>query len=40
MQEKRKLKVDESKSKVMRCTRRVDGGRMNAVLNGNLLEVR
>ncbi len=37
---RRKLKVNESKRKVMRCIRRVDGGRMNVlvVLNGNLLE--
>ncbi len=36
---RKKLKVNESKSKVMRCIRRVDGGRMNVrvVLNGNLL---
>jgi len=30
--------VNESKSKVMKCTRMVDGRRMNAVLNGKLLE--
>ena len=36
--DRRKLKVNENKSKVMRCTRSVDGRRMNIVLNGELLE--
>ncbi len=36
---RRKLRVNESKSKVpMKCTRRVDGRRMNVALNGELLE--
>jgi len=35
---RRKLRVNESKSKVLRCTRMVDGRRMNVVLNGKLLE--
>ena len=30
--------MNESKSKVMKCTRMVDGRRMNVVLNGKLLE--
>ena len=34
----RKLKVNENKSKVMRCTRDVDGRRMNIFLNDELLE--
>ena len=36
--DRRKLKVNENKSKVMRCTREVDGRRMNIALNGELLE--
>ena len=36
--ERRKLRVNENKSKVMRCTRFADGQRMNIVLNGELLE--
>ncbi|WP_435325971.1 reverse transcriptase domain-containing protein, partial [Klebsiella pneumoniae] len=36
--DRRKLKVNENKSKVMRCTRSVDGRRMNIVLNDELLE--
>jgi len=35
---RRKLRVNESKSKVMKCTRMVDGRRMNVVLNDKLLE--
>ena len=35
---RRKLRVNESKSKVMRCTRRIDGRRINVALNGKLLE--
>ncbi len=30
--------MNESNSKVMKCTRMVDGKRMNVVLNGKLLE--
>ena len=36
--ERRKLRVNVSKSKVMRCTRNEDGARLNAVLNGEALE--
>ncbi len=32
--QRRKLKVNGSKSKVMKCTRLVDGQRMNVALNG------
>ncbi len=32
------MRVYESKSKVMKCTKMVDGRRMNAALNGELLE--
>ncbi len=35
---RRKLKVNGSKSKVMRCTRLVDGRRMNVTLDGEVLE--
>ncbi len=35
---RRKLRANESKRKVMKCTRRVDGRRMNVALNGYLLE--
>ena len=36
--ERRKLRVNVGKSKVMRCSRYVNGGRMYARLNGDLLE--
>ena len=36
--ERRKLRVNVGKSKVMKCTRRVDGGGMNVMLNGERLE--
>jgi Reverse transcriptase (RNA-dependent DNA polymerase). len=36
--ERRKLRVNTGKSKVMRCSRRRDGGRTNVVLNGTMLE--
>lgn len=36
--ERRKLRVNVGKSKVMKCTRRVDGGMMNVMLNGEILE--
>ena len=36
--ERRKLKVNAGKSKVMRCMRGEDGARMNVVLNGEILE--
>ncbi len=35
---RRKVKVNESKSKMMKCTRFVDGRRMNVALNGKVLE--
>ncbi len=35
---RRKLKVNGSKSKVMKCTRLVDGRGMNVALNGEVLE--
>ncbi len=35
---RRKLRVNESKSKVMQCTRLVDSRRMNVALNGEVLE--
>ncbi len=35
---KRTLKVNGSKSKVMKCTRLVDGRRMNVALNGEVLK--
>ena len=36
--ERRMLRVNESKSKVMRCTRIEDGARLNVMLNGEALE--
>lgn len=36
--ERRKLRVNVGKSKVMRCTRREGGARLNVMLNGELLE--
>ena len=36
--ERRKLRVNVGKSKVMRCTRNEDGDRLNAMLNGEALE--
>ena len=36
--ERRKLRVNVSKSKVMRCTRNEDGARLNVMLNGEALE--
>ena len=36
--ERRKLRVNVGKSKVMRCTRNVDGARLNVMLNGEALE--
>ena len=36
--ERRKLRVNVGKSKVMRCTRGEDGARMNVTLNGEVLE--
>ena len=36
--ERRKLKVNVSKSKVMRCTSSDDERRLNIILNGELLE--
>ncbi len=38
MCKRRKLKVSGSKSKVMKCTRLVDGQRMNVALNVEVLE--
>ncbi len=35
---RRKIRVNQSKSEVMKCTRRVDCRRMNVGLNGELLE--
>ncbi len=35
---RRKLKVNESKSKVLKCMRLVGGRRMNVALNGDVLE--
>ena len=37
--ERRKLRVNVGKSKVMRCTRNEDGARLNVMLNGEALEV-
>ena len=37
--ERRKLRVNVGKSKVMRCTRNEDGARLNVKLNGEALEV-
>ena len=36
--ERRKLRVNVGKSKVMRCTRNKDGARLNVMLNGEALE--
>ena len=36
--ESKKLRVDEGKSKVMRCSRYVNYGRMHVILNGDPLE--
>ena len=36
--ERRKLRVNVGKSKVMRCKRYKDGARLNAMLNGEALE--
>ena len=36
--ERRKLRVNVSKSKVIRCSRYVNGGRMYARLNGDPIE--
>ena len=36
--ERRKLRVNVGKSKVMRCTRNEEGARLNVVLNGEVLE--
>ena len=36
--ERRKLRVNVDKSKVMRCTRSEDGARLNFMLNGEALE--
>ena len=36
--ERRKLRVNVGKSKVMRCTRNEDGDRLNVMLNGEALE--
>ncbi len=36
--ERRKIKVNVSRNKVMRCTRMVDDRMMNVALNGKLLE--
>ena len=36
--ERRKLRVNVGKSKVMRCTRNEDGARLNVILNGEALE--
>ncbi len=38
MCKRRKLKVIGSKSKVMKCTRLVDGTKMNVILDGEVLE--
>ena len=38
MCERRKLRVNVNKSKVMRCTRREDGVRLNVMLNGEKME--
>ncbi len=35
---RKKLKVSESKSKVIKCTRLVDGRRMDVALDGEVLE--
>ena len=36
--ERRKLRVNVGKSKVMRCRRNEDGARLNVMLNGEALE--
>ena len=36
--ERRKLRVNVGKSKVMRCTRNEDGAILNVMLNGEALE--
>ena len=36
--ERRKLRVNIGKSKVMKCPRYGNGGRMHVILNGELLE--
>ena len=36
--ERRKLQFNEGKSKVMRCSRNVNAGRISVFLNGELLE--
>ena len=36
--ERRKLRVNVGKSKVMKCTRNEDGARLNVMLNGEALE--
>ena len=36
--ERRKLQINVGKSKVMRCTRNLDGARLNIMLNGEALE--
>ena len=36
--ERRKLRVNAGKSKVMRCSRYGNGGRMHVILNGEPLE--
>ncbi len=38
MRKRRKLTVNESKTKVKKCTMMVDGRRINVALNGKLLE--
>ena len=38
MCERRKLRVNVGKSKVMRCTRNEDGARLNVMLNGEVLD--
>ncbi len=35
---RRKMRVNESKSKALKCTRRMDDRRMNVALNGRLLD--
>ena len=37
--ERRKLRVIEDKSKVMRCLRYGNGARLHVIVNGGLLEV-
>ena len=36
--ERKKLRVNESKSKIMRCSRYGNGGRMHVIQNGEPLE--